>query len=327
MPKQHIYIIACGGTIAGQAATADDLTGYQAGAMSVAELVDAVPQISEYAVIEGCQFCNIDSSDMTEDLWIRLAQHVQEIANTGRIDGIVITHGTDSMEETGYFLSLTVHADIPIVMTGSMRPATAVSADGPLNLLEAVQTAACPEAARYGVLIAMNGTLHAPRFVEKTDVTHVDAFRSRQMGCLGVIQDGKPWFYQMPLTRYTNKSAFSRSNITSLPRAAILYAYVGMDPEIIDSIAQMGMKAIVMAGLGHGRMPADIWSKVQKLMEKGVIIVRSSRTMGGKVSSVPEYAGTVCADSLTPQKAKILIQLALTKTNNIDEIQQIFQEY
>lgn len=327
MSKRHIYIIACGGTIAGKAAAADDLTGYTAGAVAVEDLVAAVPQIADYAVITGEQFCNIDSSDMTESLWLELARRVQAIAVREDIDGIVITHGTDTMEETAYFLSLTVHTPVPVILTGAMRPATAISADGPLNLLEAVQTAATPGAADYGVLVVMNGTIHAARFVEKTDTTHVDTFQSRQMGCLGFIQDGQALFYQKPVTCYNDGSVFSSQGLSDLPKAVIMYAYVGMNPAAIDDAVRQGAKAIIVAGLGHGRMPADIWQQAQQAMKQGVVIVRASRTLGGIVTAVPEYDGTICANTLTPQKAKILVQLALSQSQDAHQLQQVFRYY
>ena len=157
MEKKRIYVIACGGTIAGKAASAEDLTGYKAGEATIEELLAAVPEITQYANVKGEQFCNIDSSNMTEALWLALAKRVAEAAADDAVDGIVITHGTDSLEETAYFLHLTVHTAKPIVIVGSMRPATAVSADGPLNLLEAVQAAAEPSLGQAGVVVVMNG--------------------------------------------------------------------------------------------------------------------------------------------------------------------------
>ena len=179
MALPNIYIVACGGTIAGKAATEEDLTGYTAGAATIDEVLQAVPAVHQYARIRGEQFCSIDSSDMSEGLWLALAARVQELAGRDDVDGIVVTHGTDTMEETAYFLNLAVHTEKPVVFVGSMRPATAISADGPLNLLEAVQAAAQAETGRYGVVIVMNGTICSARFVEKTDTTHVDTFKSR----------------------------------------------------------------------------------------------------------------------------------------------------
>ena len=325
MEKKRIYVIACGGTIAGKAASAEDLTGYTAGEATIDELLTAVPEMARYADVQGEQFCNIDSSNMTESLWLALAKRVAEIADDDAVDGIVITHGTDSLEETAYFLHLTVHTAKPVVMVGSMRPSTAVSADGPLNLLEAVQAAAEPSLGKHGVVVVMNGVIHSARFVEKTDTTHVDTFKSRQMGCLGFMQDGRPHVYQTPLRRHTYTSRLSCST-AALPSVSILYAYVGMAPSLV-SAAAADAQGIILAGLGHGQMPDAVWEAVQKAKAQGTIVVRASRTLGGIVSTVPKYASLVCADTLTPQKAKILLQLALLQTHDTERIRQIFQEY
>lgn len=325
MEKKRIYVIACGGTIAGKAASAEDLTGYTAGEATIDELLAAVPEMARYADVQGEQFCNIDSSNMTESLWLALAKRVAEIADDDAVDGIVITHGTDSLEETAYFLHLTVHTEKPVVMVGSMRPSTAVSADGPLNLLEAVQAAAEPSLGKHGVVVVMNGVIHSARFVEKTDTTHVDTFKSRQMGCLGFMQDGRPHVYQTPLRRHTYTSHLSCST-AALPSVSILYTYVGMAPSLV-SAAAADAQGIILAGLGHGQMPDAVWEAVQKEKAQGTIVVRASRTLGGIVSTVPKYASLVCADTLTPQKAKILLQLALLQTHDTERIRQIFQEY
>lgn len=324
--KPTIYIVACGGTIAGKAADASDLTGYKAGELSVADLIASVPELASYANIQGEQFCNIDSSDMSDTLLVSLAKRIDDIAARDGVDGIVVTHGTDTMEETAYFTNLTVHTNKPIVFVGSMRPSTAISADGPLNLLEAVQAASCREIGDVGAVIVMNGTIEGARFVEKTDATHVDTFKSRQAGFLGLMQDGHPILYQKPLRKHTVESQFSSQDIDSLPPVAILYCHVGMNKDVVAA-AMKGTKGIVMAGVGHGRMPADVWQQVQAYMAAGGVVVRTTRTLGGMVTPVDEYAGTIAGDSLTPQKAKLLLQLALTKTSKVDDIQAIFNDY
>lgn len=327
MDLRHVYIIACGGTIAGKGGSAADLTGYTAGELSLNDLIDAVPQLRDCAEISGEQFCNIDSSNMSEALWLKLAKRVNELGNDPGVDGIVITHGTDSLEETAYFLQLTAHTAKPVVLVGSMRPATALSADGPLNLLEAVQLAADANTGTYGVVVAMNGTICSARFVEKTDTTHVDTFKSRQQGMLGIIQDGKALWYQRPVRRYTTQSALSCDGMTVLPRVEIVYAYVGMTADQIYSAASRGVKAIVLAGFGHGQMPDDIAEALHQAAESGIIVVRASRTLGGAVTTVAKYADFISSDNLTPQKAKILVQLALLQTQKAAEIQKIFQFY
>ena len=322
-----VYIIACGGTIAGTAKRADDLTGYTAGALSMKSIIRSVPGLSKAASIEGEQLCSIDSSDMTEALWLTLARRVTEIAARPDVTGIVIMHGTDTLEETAYFLQLTVQTKKPVVLVGAMRPATALSADGPLNLLDAVQLAARPETGEYGVVVAMNGTICSARFVEKTDTTHVDTFESRQLGILGYMQDGKPCWYQRPVRRHTWQSDLACLDCTFLPDVEIIYAYVGMPADVILTAPNRGVEAIVVAGLGHGRVPAYIARALELVAKKGLFIVRTSRTLGGVVTPVPDYKDFISGDTLTPQKAKILIQLALCKTRDKGEIQEIFSQY
>ena len=192
--KSRIYIIGCGGTIAGRAGAADELLGYQAGEVSVAELIASVPALAEYASIAGEQYCNIDSSSMTEELLTGLSARIQAVADRDDVDGIVVTHGTDSMDETAYFLNLTVHTHKPIVIVGAMRPATAISADGPLNLLEAVRLAACPEAGDYGVLQLMNSSICAARYVEKQIRPMSTLFLMASWGMWALCRTVSPFF-------------------------------------------------------------------------------------------------------------------------------------
>lgn len=327
MGLPHIYIVSCGGTIAGAAASSDELTAYEAASVSFGELVQAVPELEQQAVIDGEDFCRIDSADMKETMWLQLAARIQEISERSDIDGIVITHGTDSLEETAYFLHLTVHTEKPVVMVGAMRPATALSADGPLNLWEAVRLAACRDTGTYGVVIAMNGTICSARFVEKTDTTHVDTFRGRQLGCMGFMQNGCPVWYQMPVRRHTMHSLLNCTGIDRLPKVEILYAYIGMTSDLIWSAKERHVQGIVVAGLGHGRVPEDIAESLHEAARQGIVVVRTSRTLGGVVSTVPEYDDFVSGDNLTPQKAKILLQLLLLQTNDIAVLQEMFGLY
>ena len=322
-----IYVIACGGTIAGKGASQEELIGYKAGEIGVQELIDAVPQLSDYARVTGEQFSNIDSGSMTEAMLINLALRVQELVNRANVDGVVITHGTDSMDETAYFLNLTVHTHKPIVIVGAMRPATAISADGPLNLLEAVRLAACKEAGEYGVLQCMNSTICAARFVEKTDTTHVQAFSGGKLGYVGVMQDGKPIFYQKPLRKHTFESEWQVEKGQVLPSVWILYCHTGMSSDLITAAMRNGVQGLIMVGMGHGSIPKYLLPILEKAREQGIVIIRSTRTHGGVVSMSPLWQGTLAADNLSPQKARILLQLALTKTTDPDKIQQWFGEY
>ena len=205
-----------------------------------------------------------------------------------------------------------------------MRPSTAISADGPLNLLEAVQAASWAELGKYGVVIVMNSTVHSARFVEKTDTTHADTFKGRQMGCLGYMQDGRPYLYQQPLRKHTWSSDLVSPK--DLPPVAIAYTYVGLTADDVCRLAQ-GKAGLVLAGLGHGKVPEPVWQALQSLMAQGLVVVRAARALGGMVTPVPAYDGTITADSLTPQKAKILLQLALAHTTDRDKIQAIFDTY
>lgn len=329
MAKARIHIIACGGTIAGKAPSEEELIGYHAGELTIEELVDTVPGLSACADITGEQLCNIDSSDMSEALWLQLVEKVQAAVNRDDIDGVVITHGTDTMEETAYFLNLTVHTTKPVILVGSMRPATALSADGPLNLLDAVHVAGFAEAGQYGVLIAMNGQIGGARNTTKTNTAHVDAFRSWELGFVGYIQNGVPYFYQLPARRHTAASQLDCRGVKQLPKVAIIYCHVGLSAELIHAAVQ-GAQGIVVAGFGHGNMPEAIKDALLAEQEKQrLIIVRTSRTGGGIVSVTGEddKSGFIAGDNLSCQKAKILLQLALLKTVDRATIQHMFALY
>lgn len=324
--KPFLYILGCGGTIAGCGESEDSLLGYAAGEIGIDELIRAVPQMTEQCDVQGEQFCNIDSSDMTEELWLRLSRRVQELADTPSVDGIIITHGTDTMDETAYFLNLTVHAKKPIVLVGAMRPATAISADGPLNLLDAVSLAASPKSGLYGVLQVMNGTICGARNVEKTDTTHVDTFSQGRLGCLGIMQDGVPLLYQQPLRRHTFSSSLKCPE-GALPRVDILYCYVGMDGRVVEDAVEKGTMGIVLAGLGHGNIPSYIMPMVQTAMERYIPVIRSRRAADGAVTTSKDWPGMIGADTLSPQKAKILLQLLIANGVEKKQIGRYFGEY
>ena len=192
---KKIKILATGGTIAGKAASSTQLTGYTAGAYSVDDLLASVPALGELAQISGEQLCNIDSSSITDALLLRLAQRCNELLAQEDVDGVVITHGTDTMEETAFFLNLTVKSDKPVVLVGAMRPATAVSADGPLNIINAVKTAVCAESAGQGVLVVMNDEIYGGRDVMKTNTANVATFKAPNGGALGCIVGGEVRYY------------------------------------------------------------------------------------------------------------------------------------
>ena len=224
----HIKILATGGTIAGSAAQAGQLTGYTAGALGIESLISAVPELESAAQVSGEQIANIDSCNITSGLWFKLAQRCNELMADNSVDGIVITHGTDTLEETAYFLNLTVKGTKPVVLTGAMRPATAISADGPLDLLNAVKTAACRDACGKGVLVVMNDIIMAARYATKTSAFKVEAFQAVPYGQLGTIAGGMVYFEAAINKCHTVNSVFAGKNYTSLPRTDIIYTHCMM---------------------------------------------------------------------------------------------------
>ncbi len=330
MNKKSIYILATGGTIAGSADSETATTGYQAGAIGIDELLQAVPEMKNFAEVRGEQIAAIDSKDMTTDVWLKLAKRCEEFLAEDDIDGLVITHGTDTMEETGYFLQLTVHSDKPVVLTGAMRPATAISADGPMNLLQAVRVAAGDEARGKGVLIVMNGTIESTREAVKTHTTSLDTFASPEMGVLGTVQDGEPVFYRQVLRRHTRESQFTVQDITELPRVAILYAHADDDGFLVKAAVAGGAKGIVYAGMGNGSIPARVEKELAEAVRQGVIVVRSTRSAAGRVTKAEasyEEHGFIASDTLNPAKARVLLQLALLQTTDKDEIRKFYSIY
>lgn len=326
----HIKILATGGTIAGGAASAGKLTGYTAGALSVQSLIDAVPQLTEIAAVSSEQLANIDSCNITSDLWFKLAARCNELMADESVDGIVITHGTDTLEETAYFLNLTVKGSKPLVLTGAMRPATAISADGPLDLLNAVKTAACREADGQGVMIVMNDIIMAARYATKTSAFKVEAFQAQPYGQLGTIAGGKVYFEAQVKKRHTEQSAFAGKNYDILPRVDIIYTHCDDDGVLIEAAVKAGAQGLVYAGSGMGSIHAGAEQALMRAAAHGIAVVRSTRVSEGRVLAAnPKWdeAGFICGGNLNPQKARILLQLALTCTKDTKKIQEIFDEY
>lgn len=319
--RPRVLVLATGGTIAGSAPSPSEVINYQAGAIGVGELLEAVPQLCDVADVKGEQLCNIDSKDMTDAIWWRLVTRVNEILATDEADGVVITHGTDTMEETAFFLSLTVNSEKPVVLTGAMRPATARNADGPRNLLDAVRVAASPDAKGRGVLVVMNGEIHAASEVTKTHTTSIAAFSSPDVGPLGRIDRKELVFDRVPLP-HKQMQFFIEA---PLPRVEILYGHEGDDGALVDAVLHAGAQGIVYAGLGNGSIPAEAEKQLAKASASDVIVVRSSRVNGGAVVSAGS-TDFLDSGSLNPQKARVLLRLALTKTSDKEEIRQLFRE-
>jgi L-asparaginase len=329
--KPNIIILATGGTIAGAAATGTQ-SGYTSGAVGIDAMVKGVPGIEKLANIKGEQISNVGSQDMSFDIMLKLAKRINEILPTSAADGVVITHGTDTMEETAYFLNLTVKSDKPVVLVGSMRPSTAVSADGPLNLYNAVAVAADPKAKGRGVLVVMNDQIHAAHSLTKTSTTAVQTFMSPLRGLVGVTAYGKNDWYNTPPWKHTAQSEFDVTNVTKLPRVDVVFADADMSPDLIDASVKAGAKGIVIAGVGNGNMNKASVDAAAGAVKQGVVVVRSSRVATGMVDRNVEVnddqLGFVASDELNPQKSRILLALSLLNNNRQPaQIQELFRTY
>jgi L-asparaginase len=330
-PNQpHIIILATGGTIAG-AAESGTQSGYTSGAVTINAMVKAVPGIEKLATVKGEQISNVGSQDMSFDILLKLAKRINELASQGDVDGFVVTHGTDTMEESAYFLNLTVKTDKPVVMVGSMRPSTALSADGPLNLYNAVAVAANPNAKGRGVLVVMNDQIQGARSLNKTSTTAVETFMSPMTGPVGIVSYGKSTFFNTPIWRHTTNSEFDITYVTKMPRVDVIFASADMSPDLIDAAVATGAKGIVIAGVGNGNMNKASMDAAAKAARKGVVVVRSSRVLTGVIGRNVEVKddelGFVASEELDPEKARILLTLALLKPRRVADIQNLYHIY
>ena len=328
--KPHIVILATGGTIAGAALKPTD-PGYQSGAVGVDLLIQAVPQLKDIADVKGEQIASIGSQDMNDEVWLKLAKRVNELLASPDVDGIAITHGTDTMEETAYFLNLVVKSEKPVVFTGSMRPSTSLSADGPLNIYNAVGVASDPRAKGRGVLVVINDDIHGARAVTKRHTTDVQTFVSEEAGLIGVCLFDDREFSRMPARKHTSATPFTVKEGQTLPRVDIIYAHAGMSPDLIDAAVANGAKGLVIAGVGDGNMTTQALDAVKRAIAKGVVVVRSTRVGDGivrrNIEVEDDKLGTVASMELNPPKARVLLKLSLTQTSDPKKVQEFFNTY
>ncbi len=326
----RVHILATGGTIAGRGAT-DTSSPYRPGSIMIEHLIASVPGLETLADVTGEQFAQISSQDMNELLWRGLANRINELFDGDVADGIVITHGTDTAEETGYFLHLTVTSDRPVVLTGSMRPASSLSADGPLNLFNAVAVAADRDARDRGVMLAINDDLHSARDVTKSSTNDVQTFISPGPGLLGTARLGRIRYFRRPVRRHTSHSSFSAGARRRLPRVDVLYAHAGMHADLVRSSVALGALGIVVAGVGNGNAPGPVVSSLAEAVKSGVIVVRATRVGSGDVERGVELdddeLGFVVSDQLSPQKSRILLQLCLAHELDRQAVQDAFFQY
>ena len=335
MPR--VRLVATGGTISNR----------NGGRLTAEDLVTAMPGVDQFAKPEYEQFANVASSQLTLDQWLGLAKRINELfATDSGLGGVVVTSGTDTLEETAYFLNLTVRSEKPVVVVGSMRNPSTVGYEGAANLLEGFRVAASPDARGKGVLVVLNDEINAAREVTKTDALRLNTFQSRPYGVLGVVDADRVVFYRSPVKRHTSKSEFDIRSVTALPRVDVILVYQGADGDLIQTAVDRGARGIVIAGAGAGALSGTQRDGETYALKKGAIVVTTTRTGSGRIApprrnpntpnpaagaanalTPEEQRRLVAGEDLLPVKARVLLMLALTKTTDPAEIQRMFSEY
>ena len=329
--KPNVVVLATGGTIAGSGVSSTQYEGYQAAVTGVEKLLAAVPELKNIASVSGEQVAQVASQDMSTDVWLKLAKRVNHLLQQENVDGVVITHGTNTMEETAYFLNLVVKSKKPVVMVGAMRPGTAMSADGPMNIYNGVLAAGSKDSIGKGVMVVLNDRIISARDIQKTDTITVDTFKAPIFGYLGQVVDGKVVFFKNPINKHTYESEFDVTNITKLPKVDINYGYANDSGVVIDALVANGTKGIVHAGAGTASMSEFVLPSVEKATKKGIAIVRTPRTSLGMIGHNMEVDddkyGTIAGGTLSTPKARVLLMLGLTKSNDPKYLQELFFKY
>ena len=332
-PRPKVRIIATGGSIAGIGPHRLDYTLYpELGQhLTIEQSLARIPEVGDIAEVQAEDFVSVGSTSIGPEEWLRMAQHINQIwQEDAEVSGVVMTHGTATMEETAYFLHLTVKSSKPLVITAAMRPPTALGTDADVNLLDAIRTAISPQAAGRGVLAVLNNEIHSARDVSKANTFRVDTFRPNELGFLGYADsDGEVVFFRTPTRKHTSETAFDVSNLRSLPRVDIVYAYAGADGLLVDAVRQQRSGGLVLVGFGGGTYPPAVLKAGAQAVRDGIPVVMASRATAGRVVMTPrnEELGFIACDNLLPQKSRILLMLALTVTRDRGEIQQMFREY
>ncbi len=327
--KPTIMILATGGTVA-SLTSACGSAHYSSAETSIETMVSKIPELNHIATIKTEQVAQINSENMTEEIWFTLARRIQHFLDSDDIDGIVVTHGTDTMEETAYFLNLVINTKKPLVLTGAMRPFNALSADGFRNLYQSVLLAASAEAHKKGVLVLLNDMIHSARDITKINSTFVNSFQSPNSGRIGHIHDAAVYFYRQPDEIHTWQSQFHIDQLTKLAKVAIIYGHVGIQRTLVDACVAQSFQGIVSAGLGMGYQPEEVHQALIEASQAGLIVVRCSRVQSGFVSAeekIDQPHGFITSGSLNPQKSRILLALSLMQCSSVEEIQQIFNSY
>ena len=328
--RARIAIVGTGGTIAGTGTSSTAAGTYESAVVPIQDIIAAIPALANVADIRGEQLFQIDSVSLTDALLLKLAHRVATLLKSPDVDGLVITHGTDTMEETSYFLNLVLKSEKPVVVVGSMRPGTALGADGPMNLYNAVVVAAHSSATGKGTLVVMNDEIHTARDVTKTSTMKLETLQS-PYGPLGFVVEGEPRFYRLPARPHTTATEFDIDRIHDLPNVQVVYAHANMSRAAYDALAAEGAQAITHAGMGAGNVPEYIRDALAELRAQGVFIVRSTRAGSGAVvrsGALPDdLYDWIAVDDQNPQKARLLMALALLNTDDTSELQRIFWTY
>ncbi|RAL07136.1 asparaginase ahrA [Aspergillus homomorphus CBS 101889] len=324
----NVTIFATGGTIAGSDSSSTATTGYTSGAVGVLTLIDAVPSMLDVANVAGVQVANVGSEDITSDILISMSKDINRmVCEDPTMAGAVITHGTDTLEETAFFLDATVNCGKPVVIVGAMRPSTAISADGPFNLLEAVTVAASPKARNRGAMVVMNDRIASAYYVTKTNANTMDTFKAMEMGFLGEMISDNPFFFYPPV-KPTGKVSFDIANVSEIPRVDILFSYEDMHNDTLYNAIESGAKGIVIAGAGAGGVTTPFNAAIEDVINRLEIpIVQSMRTVSGEVplSDVrSDIATHIASGYLNPQKSRILLGLLLAEAKNLTEVAEVF---
>lgn len=323
----RVAILATGGTIAGTGETPGE-SRYATAVLGVEELLEEIPRVEDLAVLEGEEVARVGSQDMTPAIWLGLAESTRRWLARGDVAGLVVTHGTDTLEETAFFLDLVLGTEVPVVVTGAMRPATGVSADGPRNLLDSVRVVVDPQARNRGVLVVLDESIHTARGVTKTNTANVSTFQSPDLGAAGVIVAGRPVFFRPAASTLGRGARFDVAGAGELPRVDVLHVCAGTAPDIVTATLDSGARGIVVAGVGNGNAPRELLDALAGAVRAGVPVVRSSRTGSGFVARDVEVDddayGFVAAGDLNPAKARVLLMLALLSTTETRQLQELF---
>ena len=331
--KPRVYLVGTGGSISFVGRTRTDYTNYsyEGKHLTIDQMLERVPETKGFADVRVEQFLNLGSTDITPEHWLGLAKRINQIfRDDPGAAGVAVTHGTATLEETAYFLNLTVKSNRPVVITGAMRPPTGLGTDSDVNLMDAIRVAAAPQSAGRGVLTILNNQIQAARDVTKTNSYRLETFQAPDFGFLGYADsDEEVVFYRRPDRAHTVNSEFDVEGVDRLPRVDIALAYAGADGLVIKALAQMGVDGMVAAGLGSGGSPPPFMAALKELSDAGLPVVIATHTGSGRVVQTRRFTedGYIVADNLTPKKARILLMLALTATKDPAEIQRMMLTY